>query len=151
MFKIVIDVGAFRARFWIPLGGPSGSQKGTENYPKLVPEQGRPQEAPRRPQEGPKWGQDGRQEGSKWACERKTWETSKMTTISMKMLDFEGHGGSTICKFTCGNGLESKKSSNRSKKDVAKALGEASWTENSAILTQAPRGQTSWKGGRGDG
>ena len=39
-------------------------------------------------------------------------EVSKMTTISMKMLDFEGSGGSKITKFRVQNGLDSKKITN---------------------------------------
>ena len=70
------------------------------------------QEAPKRPQEGPKWGQDGRQDWSKRAFERKTSKTSKLTTLSMKMLDLGGRGGSKICKFWSRNGFESKRSSN---------------------------------------
>ena len=69
----------------------------------------------------------------------------------MKMLDFEGRGGPKICKFWSGNGFESNKSSNQCKNVIAKGLREAFWTENGAIATLSPRGQTSWKGGRGDG
>ena len=59
----------------------------------------------------------------------------------MKMLDVGGRGGSKIGKFCSRNGFESKKSSNRSMKVVAKGLGEASWTENGATLTRAPGGR----------
>ena len=38
-------------------------------------------------------------------------EISKMTTLSMKMLDFEGSGGSKYGQFRVQNGFESKKSS----------------------------------------
>ena len=109
------------------------------------------QEAAKRPQEGPKWGQDGRQEGAKRAFERKTSKTSKMTTLSMKMLDFEGRGGSKIWKFWSRKGFESRKSSNRCKKVVAKGLRDAFQTENGAIPTRGTGGLGSWKGGRGDG
>ena len=70
MFKIVIDFGALRAPFWVPLGGPFGSQKGTQNRSNLHPwlrapprsskkaPRG-PKRAPRGPQEGPKRSQEG--------------------------------------------------------------------------------------------
>ena len=71
MFKIVIDLGSLRARFWVPLGVPSGFQKGIQNRSNLHPwlrapprsskkaPRGpkralrRPQEAPGGPQESP--------------------------------------------------------------------------------------------------
>ena len=37
------------------------------------------------------------------------------------------------------------------KRLVTRGLGNLSWTENGAIPPRGPRGQTSWKGGRGDG
>ena len=70
MLKIVIDLGALRARFWVPLGVPFGSQKGTQNRSNLHPwlrapprsskkaPRG-PKRAPRGPQEGPKRSQEG--------------------------------------------------------------------------------------------
>ena len=70
MLKIVIDLGALRARFWVPLGVPFGSQKGTQNRSNLHPwlrapprsskkaPRG-PKRAPRGPQEGPKRSQGG--------------------------------------------------------------------------------------------
>ena len=52
------------------------------------------------------------------------------------MLDFEGRGGWQIGR----NGIGRKKSSNRSKKVVAKKLREAFWTDKSAILARGPGG-----------
>ena len=74
-----------------------------------------------------------------------------MMTISMKMLDFEGRGGSKICKFGFRNEFGRNKSSNRSKKVVAKGLRKAFGTENGVTPSRDPRGRGSWKGGRGDG
>ena len=54
MSKIVIDFGATWARFWVPFGSPFGSQKAPKINPIHVPEQWRPQEAPRRSQEAPR-------------------------------------------------------------------------------------------------
>ena len=64
----------------------------------------------------------------------------------MKMLDFGGRGRSKICKFWYRNWFGRKKSSNRSKKVVAKGLGKAFWTKNDAIPTRGTGGQGSWKG-----
>ena len=51
----------------------------------------------------------------------------------MKMLDFEGRGGSKICEFWTRNGFELNKSSKRSKKVVDNGLREAFCTENGVI------------------
>ena len=37
------------------------------------------------------------------------------------------------------------------KRLVRRRLGNLSWTENGPIPPRGPRGQPSWKGGRGDG
>ena len=69
----------------------------------------------------------------------------------MKMFDFEGRGGLKIWNIWFRKLFERKKNSNRSKKVVAKGLGEAFWMENGVIPARGTEGQGSWKGGRKDG
>ena len=91
-----------------------GDPQETARKPPRSPQDG-PKRPPGSPQEAPK--------GTKIEAKRlprskeegirtENIETSKMTTLSMKMLDFEGSGGSKIGKFRVRNGFESKKNTN---------------------------------------
>ena len=71
----------------------------------------------------------GFQEATKKAFERKTSKTSKMTTISIKMLDFESLDDLENHKIQVQNVLKHKKNSMRSASVVSKRLWKPFWPE----------------------
>ena len=77
----------------------------------------------------------------KWPPRGVEEEASKIITISVKMLDFDGRGWLKIGKICFQSGFERKKSSNRSKKIVAKGLRETIWTKKGASISRAPCGR----------
>ena len=92
--------------------GPKSSPRGLER-PKLRPR--------------------GFQEATKKAFERKTSKTSKMTTLSIKIVDFEGLEGFENHPILVQNGFKHKKNSMRSASAVAKRLGKPLWPENCGL------------------
>ena len=92
-----------------------------------------PQSLPKRLGKAPKLRPRGFQKATKRAFERKTSKTSKMTTLSMKMLDFEGQEGLQNHKILVQNGFKHKKNSMRSANVVAKRLWKQFWPENCAL------------------
>ena len=92
-----------------------------------------PQGLPKRFGKAPKLRPRGFQEATKKAFERKTSKTSKMTTISMKMLDFEGLEGFENHQILVQNGFISKKNYIRSANVVAKRLWNPFRPENCAL------------------
>ena len=113
-----------RAKLQNLVRGPCGGRpRETPGDPRKPP--GDPQEASRRPrpQEAPKMAPRPPQEvrkGTKIEAKRlprskkesirtENIEISKMTTLSMKMLDFDGSGGSKISKFRVQNWFGGKK------------------------------------------